>query len=68
MKQNKGNDNFNLHTSVITCYVAQLIRARARERDSSEGIGSNLEFFSLFFFFVFFFCFLVFTLLLIIFC
>ena len=54
MKRNKGNDNFNLHTNVVTCYVAQLIRARARTGDFSEGIGSNPEFFSLFFFLFFF--------------
>ena len=35
------------------------------EGDFSEGMGSNPEFFSLFFFFLFFFCFLFFTLLLI---
>ena len=48
MKRNKGNDYFNLHVKIATCYVAQLIRARAREGDSFEGISSITEFFSLF--------------------
>ena len=58
MKRNKENDYFNLHASVVVCYVAQLIRARACEGDSDKDVGSNPEFFPL----VFFFCFLFFLL------
>ena len=57
MKRKKGNDYFNLHARVVKCYVAQLIRARAWEGDSFEGVGSNPEFFPLFFFFLAFFFF-----------
>ena len=64
MKRKKGNDYFNSHARVVKCYVAQLIRARAWEGDSFEGVGSNPEFFPLFFFLAFFF---FFTLLFIIF-